>query len=337
MIPPFDRADDGRRATFDTSNSYDRLHTRTEPNSSTGGRTHVGGRADFLDGPLVPEPVRSRIEALREAPRATAPTATRAAAPKMTPTASAADSAAVVGGGRGPAKGGRGAGRVLLSLTSEDLRAAVAAELRRDGRGVEFAGAHDVLATAMRETFELCVFEVNDPSDAIAIDRVARECPAMRRIVLASGGEEARVVALERGADDALSVPCSAREVLARANAQLRRLDLSTGTRIHVEEGLVVDLARLEIERAGRTFDLTPLEAGILGYVVRHGHRVVGRDEILEAVWSDPTTRACARTVDVHIVALRRKLHGNSGSQRLIRTVRGHGYRWCGRSGLTEG
>lgn len=330
MIPPFDRADDGRRATFETSSSYDRPHTRTEPNSSTGGRTHVGGRADFLDGPLVPEPVRSRIEAarepVREAPRAAAPTVARAPAPS-----------AVASGARGPVKGGRGAGRVLLALTSAEVQGAVTSELKRDGRGVESAHTNDVLATAMRETFELCVFEVNDASDVLLVERLARECPAMRRIVLVNGGEDARVAALERGADDALSAPCSAREILARAGSQLRRLDLSTGTRIHVEEGLVVDLARLEIERAGRTFDLTPLEAGILGYVVRHGHRVVGRDEILEAVWSDPDTRACARTVDVHIVALRRKLHGNSGSQRLIRTVRGHGYRWCGRSGLTEG
>ena len=334
MIPPFDRADDGRRATFETSSSYDRPHTRTEPNSSTGGRTHVGGRADFLDGPLVPEPVRSRIEAvrepMREAPRAAAPAAARS-------TTIVAANPAVASGARGPVKGGRGAGRVLLALTSAELQGSLAAELKRDGRGVECAHTNDVLATAMRETFELCVFEASDTTDALLVERLARECPAMRRIVLVNGGEEARVAALERGADDALSAPCSAREVLARAGSQLRRLDLSTGTRIHVEEGLVVDLARLEIERAGRTFDLTPLEAGILGYVVRHGHRVVGRDEILEAVWSDPDTRACARTVDVHIVALRRKLHGNSGSQRLIRTVRGHGYRWCGRSGLTEG
>lgn len=331
MIPPFDRADDGRRATFETSSSYDRPHTRTEPNSSTGGRTHVGGRADFLDGPLVPEPVRSRIEAVREPVRE----APRAAAPSVARTAPAPS--AVASGARGPVKGGRGAGRVLLALASAELQGAVTAELKRDGRGVESTNTNDVLATAMRETFELCVFEVNDASDALLVERLARECPAMRRIVIVNGGEEARVAALERGADDALSAPCSAREILARAGSQLRRLDLSTGTRIHVEEGLVVDLARLEIERAGRTFDLTPLEAGILGYVVRHGHRVVGRDEILEAVWSDPDTRACARTVDVHIVALRRKLHGNSGSQRLIRTVRGHGYRWCGRSGLTEG
>jgi len=326
MIPPFDRADDGRRAASESSTSYERHQTRAEPNHSLGVRAHVGGRADFLDGPLVPETVRTRMEALRE-PAREAPRAPVAVVERPAPS----------NGARGPAKGGRGAGRILLALAETELQSALANELTRDGRGVESTTADDVLATAMREMFELCVLEVNDAADVLLVERLARECPAMRRIVLVSGGEDARVAALERGADDALSAPWSAREVLARANAHLRRLDLSTGTRIHVEEGLVVDLARLEIERAGRTFDLTPLEAGILGYVVRHGHRVVGRDEILEAVWSDPTTRACARTVDVHIVALRRKLHGNSGSQRLIRTVRGHGYRWCGRSGLTEG
>ena len=326
MIPPFDRADDGRRASSDSSTSYERHHTRTEPNHPFGGRTHIGGRAEFLDGPLVPETVRTRMEVLRE-PAREAPRAAFAAGERAAPSSSS----------RGAAKGGRGAGRILFAVAAAEVRGAVASELTRDGRGVESTTIDDVVATAMRETFELCVLELNSAADVLLVERLARECPAMRRVVLVSGGEESRVAALERGADDALSAPWSGREVLARANALLRRLDLSTGTRIHVEEGLVVDLARLEIERAGRTFDLTPLEAGILGYVVRHGHRVVGRDEILEAVWSDPTTRACARTVDVHIVALRRKLHGNSGSQRLIRTVRGHGYRWCGRCGLTEG
>ncbi|MEZ5980110.1 MAG: response regulator transcription factor [Planctomycetota bacterium] len=137
-----------------------------------------------------------------------------------------------------------------------------------------------------------------------------------------------RVAGLGAGADEVFSAPHTVREVEARTTALLRRVISDDPSRVEVEEGLVVDIGRLQIERGGRTIVLTPLEAGILDHMLRHGHRVVTRRELLEAVWGEPDQQACERTIDVHVVSLRRKLSGGTGSQRLIRTVRGRGYRW---------
>jgi DNA-binding response OmpR family regulator len=221
---------------------------------------------------------------------------------------------------------------VGVVVADRSLAEGIAQDLRRAGRAVTVATsglAADVLRAC--EHADLVVLDVDALGGAVELEALVRARPLLRVVALVRTGDApARVAALRSGADDALTLPTDAHELEARVEAQLRRLDLSSGQRVVVEEGLVVDLSRLQVERGGRAFDLTPLEAGILGFVMREGHRVVGRDEILEAVWSDPTTRACARTVDVHIVALRRKLHGGSGSQRLIRTIRGIGYRWCG-------
>lgn len=333
MIPPFDRAgDDSRHSAHEPSASLDRAAARgTAPTVRQ--RPRVDGHAAFLDGPLP-----ARIANLAVDPRgsaATVPLERDASTNPAIVRAAAAPSASLppaLGADATTRPAGRGAGRVGVVVADRGLADEIAQGLRRAGRAVSVA-ASSAGPDALRacEHTDLVVLDVEAFGGAAALQALLRAQPLVRVVALVRADDaEARIAALRAGADDALSLPASARELEARVEAQLRRLDLSSGQRVVVEEGLVVDLSRLQVERGGRAFDLTPLEAGILGFVMREGHRVVGRDEILEAVWNDPSTRACARTVDVHIVALRRKLHGGSGSQRLIRTIRGIGYRWCG-------
>jgi len=343
MIPPFDRAgDDSRHSALEPSASLERATPRA---ASPGGATpplrqrpRVDGHAAFLDGPLPARVASVGVDAHGASaalPFTRASATVPATNPALTRASAAASSVALppaLGADASTRPAGRGAGRVGVVVADRGLAEEIAQDLRRAGRAVTVA-ASTAGPDALRacEHADLVVFDVEAGSGATEIQTLVRARPLLRVVALVRAGDaEARIAALRAGADDALSLPADTREVAARVEAQLRRLDLSSGQRVVVEDGLVVDLSRLQVERGGRAFDLTPLEAGILGFVMREGHRVVGRDEILEAVWSDPTTRACARTVDVHIVALRRKLHGGSGSQRLIRTIRGFGYRWCG-------
>lgn len=242
--------------------------------------------------------------------------------------------------------GTRSRHRVTVACADADLATALVERIGR-GPAAPRVDALDASALADAEA-DVWIVEVRGDDDARRVIDLAGARPKLRIVALdRRAGSSGRVHLLEGGADHVLDGASGADEIAACAAAHLRRLapkarpalgtdaahDVRRGTRparVQVDEDLVVDLGRMQIERGDTRIDLTPLEAGILGHVIENDDRVVARDEILEAVWGSRETRACARTVDVHVVALRRKLHGGSGSQRLLRTVRGLGYRWCG-------
>ena len=92
--------------------------------------------------------------------------------------------------------------------------------------------------------------------------------------------------------------------------------------------GVKVDLARLEVHRDDGVVALTPREGDILAYLIEHRDRVVTRDDLLLDVWHYQSANVETRTVDIHIVGLRRKVEPNPAEPSLIQTVRGKGYRW---------
>jgi|GEM_PF-4649747 len=286
------------------------------------------GRAPRLAAPGAAgsDPTRADDPARRDDP------AGRDGAAEPTAAGPASDSAPESSARRGD----RSAARVAIAATDAALGDALVHQL---GDAPWSTRATLVPPTDAAPGCDVLVAEVRDGSDAALLLERLGSGEQRRVVVLDRRGEaRARVALLRAGVDHVLDADASTEEVAACVGVHLRRLALvpapsSGGTRparIEVEDGLVVDLGRMQIERDGTRLDLTPLEAGILGHVIENADRVVARDEILEAVWGPRETRACARTVDVHVVALRRKLHGESGSQRLLRTVRGLGYRWCG-------
>src|SRR5204863_373974 len=83
--------------------------------------------------------------------------------------------------------------------------------------------------------------------------------------------------------------------------------------------GISVDLARLEVHRDGQLIQLTPREGDILDYLIRNRHRVVTRDDLLLDVWHYKSANVETRTVDIHIVGLRRKVEPNPADTTLKR------------------
>ena len=198
-------------------------------------------------------------------------------------------------------------------------------EVVHDGKGAleQLAGGH----------FDLVVLDIMLPGmSGLEVLRELRESRQdVRVIVLTALAEESDVVrGFELGADDYIPKPFSPRELIARVNAQFRRKEMDTAPppRLELPGGITVDLARLEVHRDGDVVPLTPREGDILEYLVRHRDRVVTREDLLLDVWHYRNANVETRTVDIHIVGLRRKVEPDPANPTLIQTVRGKGYRW---------
>ena len=146
-------------------------------------------------------------------------------------------------------------------------------------------------------------------------------------MLTARGAEVDRVLGLELGADDYVTKPFSLRELLARVRAVLRR----PGPRQKFEEFAFGDarvhLRGRQVFKAGREVRVTRKEFDLLVFLVEHRGEVVTRERLLDEVWGYerfPTTR----TVDTHILKLRRKLEADPDRPRWILTVHGQGYKF---------
>lgn len=144
-------------------------------------------------------------------------------------------------------------------------------------------------------------------------------------MVTARGDEADRVLGLELGADDYVTKPFSARELVARVKAVLRRQTKSEEMKkIEVEGVLVIDPGKHEVISGRRKVDLTSTEFKILSLLAAKKGRVFTREQILDQLWSQEKI-VLDRTVDVHIRNLRAKLGAPAAS--LIKNVRGVGYK----------
>ena len=158
-----------------------------------------------------------------------------------------------------------------------------------------------------------------------------RVCPTRPVIILtARGGEEDRVRGLKMGADDYVVKPFSARELIARVEAVLRRTlkAVAEVRTVGIGRG-TIDLRRREVRwSADERGDLSETEAALLKYLVANRDRAVSREELLGRVWGIGTAGLETRAVDMHVARLRAKLKDPSGEDHpeAIVTVRAHGY-----------
>ena len=150
-----------------------------------------------------------------------------------------------------------------------------------------------------------------------------REATANVPIIMltARGEEEDRIRGLETGADDYMTKPFSPKELLARANAVLRRVRPAIAAGALGYAGIAMDLAAHKVKRDGRAIQLGPTEYRLLRHLLGQPGRVFSRQQLLEAVWPH-SEEIELRTVDVHVRRLRIALDQPD----IIRTVRSAGY-----------
>jgi len=224
--------------------------------------------------------------------------------------------------------------RILVVEDEEALALGIRDALLHTGYEVDVA--HDgtsALEILGQHKFDLVVLDIMLPGmSGLDVLRKLRETQhGVRVVVLTALADESDVVrGFELGADDYMAKPFSPRELVARVHAQFRRRDMDTAPppQLDLPEGIAVDLARLEVHRDGKIVPLTPREGDILEYLVRHRDRVVTREDLLLDVWHYRNANVETRTVDIHIVGLRRKVEPDPAKPTLIQTVRGKGYRW---------
>jgi DNA-binding response OmpR family regulator len=197
-------------------------------------------------------------------------------------------------------------------------------DLRREGYEVcveSSDGAIPELAEQFRP--DLAILEVALPLDADcrALARRLRDASDLPLLfVTDSQCVQARVDAFRAGADDVVVKPYSMDELLARAEALLRR---SGGRSPVCRVGdVVIDEGRRTVERAANPVSLTRTEYELLSALARHRHQVLSKSQLLNQVWEFDAYDA--NLVEVHVSALRRKLERHG--PRLIHTVRGVGY-----------
>jgi two-component system KDP operon response regulator KdpE len=152
-------------------------------------------------------------------------------------------------------------------------------------------------------------------------------CGAPILILSVHSAEADKIQALDEGADDYLTKPFSAGELLARIRALLRRAAALTSPPPEIVVGeLTVDIARRRVTSGGRDVALTPTEFDILAFLARNAGLVVTQKMILEQVWG-PEWVEDAQTLRVHVSHLRKKLETTPGGPRYIITEPGVGFR----------
>lgn len=206
------------------------------------------------------------------------------------------------------------------------IRQAIEARLQQEGFAVEIAGdGPGAVALCERFAPDLVVLDLMLPGfDGLEVCRRIQEHRHVPVIMLTAKDSETDIlIGLGVGADDYITKPFSMRELVARVQALLRRVQRSSASTdvAPLTVGyLHIDVQRRTVTREGQSIHLTATEFDLLHHLVANSGAVFSREQLLRDVWGYETPSGL-RTVDSHIRALRRKLGGNS-----IRTVHGVGY-----------
>ena len=228
--------------------------------------------------------------------------------------------------------------RVLVIEDEEPLRLALRDALVAEGFEVLEAGdGRAGLELALREGPELVLLDLMLPKlDGFSVLKALREDRLESAVIILSarGEEWDRVQGFEYGADDYVVKPFSTRELIGRMRAVLRRADgsapgIANQGVAHFGDA-TVDFAAYTCERAGVRSGLSRKELELLRFFLAHEGVALGRDRLLDEVWGQgeyPTPR----TVDMHVMKLRRKIEPQPDRPRHLLTVHGVGYRFSRR------
>ncbi|HEX7620330.1 MAG TPA: winged helix-turn-helix domain-containing protein [Anaerolineales bacterium] len=193
---------------------------------------------------------------------------------------------------------------------------------------MEAATGEETLAVTVSGHPDVIILDLGLPDvDGIEVTRRLREWTQIPIIVVSvRDREEDKIAALDAGADDYLTKPFGAGELMARLRAALRRSASPDLEPVFNVNDLTVDLARREVKVNGQTAALTPTEYDILRILTQHAGKVLTHQQLVHAVWGT-SYEADAHLLRVNISNLRRKIEADPARPRYIVTEPGVGYR----------
>ena len=224
--------------------------------------------------------------------------------------------------------------RILLVEDEPSLVMTLSDLLASEGHQVQaISDGQAGFEAACRQEFELLILDVMLPNkNGFDICRELRGRGVQTPILMltARGQVIDKVLGLKLGADDYLTKPFDAMELLARVEAMLRRTPGSSAVKLPETfrfGSIVVDFRRTQVKRNGRLVELSAREFELLRYFVQQRDVTLSRQQLLRDVWGYDE-EALTRTIDVHVGALRQKLEDDAQQPRFFLTVRGLGYKF---------
>lgn len=234
----------------------------------------------------------------------------------------------------GSGKTGAAVSKILVVDDEPNIREVVVRYLRRDGHTViQAADGEEALELYRRTRPDLVVLDLMLPkiSGLEVCRRLGTEGRVPLIMLTARGEEEDRIVGLSLGADDYVVKPFSPRELAARVEAVLRRVNAvpaAEATETVLEfDGLRVDPNTRRVTARGELVALTAREFDLLHHLAKSPGRVYTRDQLMQAVW-DFAFSADTSTVTVHVRRLREKIETDPAHPRYLQTVWGVGYQF---------
>ncbi len=221
---------------------------------------------------------------------------------------------------------------ILVVEDEEKIASLVSDYLKNDGFITSILHRGDLVIPSLRKNMpDLVVLDIMLPGmDGISICRETRKFSDIPIIMLTAKADEIdRLVGLEIGADDYVCKPFSARELVARVKAVLRRTERKTEEKIIIEGDIRLETETRRVLVNGSEIKLTPSEFGLLAAMMSQPDRVFSRNDLLRQV-QGYEYEGYDRTIDTHIKNLRKKIGEKTAGDNPINGVYGVGYRFMG-------
>ncbi len=221
--------------------------------------------------------------------------------------------------------------RILIIAIDSDVQKALETLLPSEGYEVE-------IAADAREGLE--ILRLRPPSALIldpgiprsfgydVCEEIVRMAPQVPFMILSTKSDILdKIILLEKGADDYVTIPFPPRELVARLRALIRRVGSGDREFTYIFEEVAVDFSRMVVSRCGEKILLTRKEFKTLEFMAKRAHQIVSREQLLNEVWGYDNY-PCTRTIDNHILRLRQKLERDPSHPLHFITVHGVGYRF---------
>jgi two-component system, OmpR family, response regulator MtrA len=228
-------------------------------------------------------------------------------------------------------------GRVLVVDDDSSLSEMLTIVLRGEGFESRVCATGERALGAVREFRpDIVLLDLMLPGkDGLEICRELRLESGVPIVMLTAKTDTVDVVlGLESGADDYITKPFSAKELVARIRARLRRRDTDGAETLRFHD-IEMDVMAHQVTKNGKPVNLTPLEFELLATLARRPRQVFTREVLLEQVWGYRYA-GDTRLVNVHVQRLRAKIEDDPENPRVVQTVRGVGYRIGPEGGASE-